>query len=535
MSAISDGVKRTIVAALVLVAVLLAAGDAFAHASLIRSSPADGAVLATAPSSFALTFSEPTSPLSLKLVGPDGSARVLDKSVLRDATIDIVAPTGLDKGSYVLSWRVVSEDGHPVGGSAVFSIGAPSARPSTTAIELIDWPIRSGIWLAKIITYAALFIGIGGVFFQSWIGDRSASVGRLCTGLIIAGLAAVSLSVGFQGLDALGLGLANIARPTVWSVGFSTSLGNLASLAIAAMVTALVAMLSRGRIARPLSLIALALVGIALASSGHASAAQPQWLTRPAVFLHGVGIAFWAGALVPLASALASRPSESTNVLRRFSKLAPWFVLPLIAAGVLLAFVQVRALDALWTTAYGNILVVKLALLVPLFALAVVNRLWLTKPAQGGEARATMRLRRSVGFELVLIVLIFAIAGLWRFTPPPRALAEAAAVPAVLHIHSDKAMADLEITPGKAGPVRASIAIMTGDFGPLDAKAVTLVLSNPDVGIEAIRRPAQISADGVWSVEGLNLPVPGIWKARIDILISDFELVKLEDKIELRP
>jgi copper transport protein len=535
MSAIADGVKRTILAALVLMALLIAADEAFAHASLIRSSPADGAVLATAPSSFSLTFSEPTSPLSLKLVGPDGSAVVLDKSVLRDATIDIVAPTGLDKGSYVLSWRVVSEDGHPIGGSAVFSIGAPGVRPSSAGPESIDWPVRGAIWLTKIITYAALFIGVGGVFFQNWVGGRSAPVGRLCAGLMIAGLVSVSLAVGFQGLDALGLRLENIAQPAVWSVGFTTSLGNLVSLAIAAIAAALLAMVSSGRTARLLSLSALALVGIALASSGHASAAQPQWLTRPAVFLHGIGIAFWAGALAPLASALASRSSESANMLRRFSKLAPWFVLPLIAAGLLLAFVQVRAFDALWTTAYGSVLLVKLALLAPLFVLAAVNRLWLTKPAQGGDACATARLRRSIGLELVLVVLIFAIAGLWRFTPPPRALAEAAAVPAVLHIHSDKAMADLEITPGKAGPVRVSIGIMTGDFGPLDAKAVTLVLSNPDAGIEAIRRPAQMSADGIWSVEGLNLPVPGIWKARIDILVSDFELVKLEDKIEIRP
>ena len=96
-------------------------------------------------------------------------------------------------------------------------------------------------------------------------------------------------------------------------------------------------------------------------------------------------------------------------------------------------------------------------------------------------------------------------------------------------------MADLTITPGRGGPAVASIAIMTGDFGPLDAKELTLVLSNPGAGIEQITRPAAKLADGTWRVDGLNLPLPGRWSVRIDILVSDFELVKIEDNIEIRP
>ena len=51
-----------------------------------------------------------------------------------------------------------------------------------------------------------------------------------------------------------------------------------------------------------LSALALAGVGLSLASSGHAASASPQWLTRPSMFLHGVGVAFWVGALAPLAA-----------------------------------------------------------------------------------------------------------------------------------------------------------------------------------------------------------------------------------------
>jgi copper transport protein len=136
---------------------------------------------------------------------------------------------------------------------------------------------------------------------------------------------------------------------------------------------------------------------------------------------------------------------------------------------------------------------------------------------------------------MLLVLAIFAVAATWRFTPPPRALAEAAARPASIHIHTAPAMADLTISPGRAGPVTVSIVVMTGDFGALDAQEVTLVLSNPAAGIEPIRRPAAKAGDGSWRVDGLTIPVPGRWTARIEVLISDFEMVRLEDEVEIRP
>jgi copper transport protein len=77
--------------------------------------------------------------------------------------------------------------------------------------------------------------------------------------------------------------------------------------------------------------------------------------------------------------------------------------------------------------------------------------------------------------------------------------------------------------------------IMTGDFGPLDAKEVTLVLSKPDSGIEPLKRPATKPGDGSWRVDNLVIPVPGRWMVRIDILVSDFEVVKIEAPVDIRP
>ncbi|MDP3321832.1 MAG: copper resistance protein CopC, partial [Bosea sp. (in: a-proteobacteria)] len=124
---------------------------------------------------------------------------------------------------------------------------------------------------------------------------------------------------------------------------------------------------------------------------------------------------------------------------------------------------------------------------------------------------------------------------LWRFTPPPRALAIAAAQPANLHIHTLTAMADVTLTPGRAGPVAVAIMLMNGEFGPLPARELTLSFANPAAGIEAIERPAMRGADGVWRIDDLSLPRPGRWSVELAILISDFEMIRLTETVEIRP
>ena len=513
---------------------LLAAGPAFAHASLIRSNPRDGAVIASAPARFDLTFNEPVSPLVLKLVRPDGGAVSLDRFILEGNSLLVDAPGDLGRGTHALSWRIVSTDGHPIGGAVVFSIGAPSVGAVPDIADTVDWAVRIAFWMAKLVLYAGLFIGVGGVFFACWMGQSGQRAAVLAGAAMGLGLVAAAVSVGLQGVDALGATLGGLGRTVIWQTGLRTTYGNTALVAGFALIVGLIAMMLRGWPAKALSLLALLAVGGALAASGHASAASPQWLPRPAVLIHAVGIAFWAGAAVPLGMALASPGPDGIAALRRFSRAIPFALLPLIVAGLLLAAVQLQSIDALWTTAYGKIFAVKLTLLAALLAIAAVNRFRLTQPTEQGDRAATARLRRSIGIETALILAILGAAATWRFTPPPRALAEAAAEPAAIHIHTAKAMADLAITPGRAGPVTASMIIMTGDFGPLAAKEVTLTVANPAAGIEPIARVAMQPGDGRWQVTGLLIPVPGRWSVRIDILVSDFELTTLEGVINIR-
>lgn len=512
------------------VVALATAGQAFAHAALVSASPSDGAVVATAPAELTLSFSEPVSPLVLKLIGPDGASQTPWRYALKDKTLVVTPPSGLGNGTHLLSWRVVSEDGHPVGGAVVFSIGAPSA-PAPMPAPTFDPVVRAGLWLGKVGLYLGLFLGVGGAAFVAWVAPLQAGARNFSAVLIALGLIAVPLALAVQGLDALGATPASIVELQVWRAAAGSSFGMTALIATVSLALGLGSLVIRATAGRVLAATALLGVGAALTASGHASAASPQALMRPAVFLHTAGIALWAGALLPLMVAL--RHSDTATALARFSKRIPFIVGIILASGAVLAIVQVETPSALVATTYGRVLLVKLALIATLFALAAWNRFRLTARAGSGNIGAARQIRRIVAAEIVLMLLVFGTAALWRFTPPPRALA--ASQPASVHIHTLEAMADITVTPGRVGPVAIAISLLNGEFGPLPAKALSVALSNPTAGIESIERPAQRGPDGVWRIEGLDLPVPGRWTVELEVLVSDFEMLRLSETLETRP
>jgi copper transport protein len=102
----------------VLLTALVQSSAVFAHASLVRAEPADGALLAEPPASLRLIFNEPVTPLVMRLIAPDGTVATVDAA--SENTTVTIKPSALRRGTHVLSWRVISADGHPVGGSLVF-------------------------------------------------------------------------------------------------------------------------------------------------------------------------------------------------------------------------------------------------------------------------------------------------------------------------------------------------------------------------------------------------------------------------------
>ncbi len=500
-----------------------------AHASLLSAQPRDGAMLAEAPAALTLTFNEPVAPLVFRVVTPNGETIPL-KADATNNTVTLSAPAPLAAGTHVLSWRVVSADGHPVGGSLIFSIGHKTENAATTVSAETDNSVRAAIWLARVGIYLGLFIGLGGAFFAAWIDT---SLPRAATAVIaasiVAALVALPLSVGFQGLDALAAPLSNLSQPAVWLAGFRTSYGTTTIIAAIALGLGLPALRWRPLFAsQALSLAAVIGAALALASSGHASAADPQVLMRPSVFVHVSAIALWAGSLFPLL-VLVQSSGERLPALMKFSRTIPFVLVPLLVSGVILAIVQLDHIDALWTTSYGIIFLCKSAALTALAVLATVNRYVLTPALLRREQPARNRMAVSIGGEIALVLAIFALVALWRFTPPPRTLA--LGEPAFVHIHTEQAMADVTVSPGRPGPVDVQLRLLREDFAPLAAKEVTVLFSNAAAGIEPLGRTASAAGDGTWRIEGLTLPLAGIWTVQVEVLVGDFDKIMLDAPI----
>jgi copper transport protein len=230
--------------------------------------------------------------------------------------------------------------------------------------------------------------------------------------------------------------------------------------------------------------------------------------------------------------------NASLPIVRRFSAVAVPMVGLLVLSGLILSTIQVETPSGLFSTAYGQVLLAKLMAVIALLALAAFNRQRLT-PALAHAPAAGRSLVRSIMGEVALIVVILGLVAGWRFTPPPRALSrallETTAEPVSTHIHTAQAMVELTLSPGRAGPVRASMTLMAGDFGPLDPTEVTLTLAKPSAGIEPIERPARRGADGSWQIDSLIVPQPGRWQVRIDALITDFDKAILEGEVDIKP
>jgi copper transport protein len=535
--------------ALLLLAVSLALGSrpALAHAALIGSEPRDGAVVPHAPERLILHFNEPVSPLILRLVDPRGQATELAAFEMRGQVVDIASPAGLGNGTHILSWRVVSADGHPIGGSLVFSIGAAGAidRPAATPQSSIT--TRFGLWFTRVLLYVGLFAGVGGAFFAAWVAGRSnlrPGARHVVLGAIACSLLAAVLSVGFQGLDVLAAPVGALTDGAVWFRGLRTTYGMTAAVALVALAAGGLSLaVEKDRPAQALAGTALIGVGIALAASGHAGTAEPQWLTRTSVFIHATGLAFWLGALVPLATMLRSADPRSVVIMSRFSAMILPVVIALLVAGVILAIVQLGSFAALWTTPYGRILLFKHLAVGGVLVLAAANRLVFTPALKNGNEQRRRRFAQFIAAEMVLVLLILGLVAGWRFTPPPRAITSApisapAPVPpepASVHIHTDKGMAEVTLDPGRVGRTSATIALFDASGTPLEPKEVRLLLSNPSAGIEPLERRATRVREETWRVDDLTLPVPGRWQVRIDALVTDFDKLMLEDEIAVRP
>lgn len=482
--------------------------SAFAHAEFQGSNPTADALLDTLPESISLRFSEPVGALAMEWLLPDGSRSPASASATPNG-LSVSAPPDAGRGTYVLSWRVVSADGHPVAGALVFSFGEVTggAEPiaQTTAIPAI---------VTRYLSVLSIVLAVGAAVFSALIAPLpriAARVGHIST---LAALPLAVLALGAYGLDLMAGDVRSLLSSAPWIAAASAPRGwGLLAGAVAALIAGSAMQRHAGG-----ALLALALATVSLAVSGHASAGPSRWIGQPLMALHAAALIFWIGGLPPLIASLSGE--DSLRILRRFSTVALPAVIVLVGSGVGLIVIRGVSIADLIASDWGKLLMLKLALVACMLGLALLNKTRLTPALAAGSDAAQPALRRSIGAEIALGGAVLLVAMCFRLTPPPGD--STADNPISLHLQNAEVMADVTFSTAPPGAIAVTVHFANGSAEPMQPKEAALSFTDSGAGIGPIKIEAKPGSDGTWQVGPITLPTEGPWDVKLNVLITDF-------------
>ena len=434
---------------------------AWAHAALLQTTPVASRVVNVPPKQVSLRYSEPVEPrfaiVSVTNAAGDRETAGPPRRSPADADTLVAPVKRLSEGWYLVYWRVISVDGHPVRGAFTFAVG-PNAGPAPQFVipsisETAATPkLVAARWFAFLSIMAAIGLFILRIAIARPVVARVAGT-RLRDVTIAFGAASlvalVAIPVYFL------LATAEFALRSFWSFGALFPLVRASAFgrgwldlelvfALFAAAAAIAIWLDRPE-RRQRSLAALLALAGALGAAGavllvpgiagHAGQTSPRGLSLAFDWFHLVAGSVWVGGLIGLVVLAASLPAARRVAglvicVPRFSNTAFVSVLVLIGAGIGSSVQHLPTLASLWQTSYGKALLVKIALLGAALLLAAVNLLRTVprfkacaqRPELGPSA-ATLLRRLVAGESLLVSGAVLAAAVLSSLPPPSKALA----------------------------------------------------------------------------------------------------------------
>ena len=278
------------------------------------------------------------------------------------------------------------------------------------------WTILTPV--LRLAFYPAVLLAVGGIAFTALMARHlteatTAYAGRVTGRAALAGFVVAALQVPMAAGN-LGGDFASMTDGMMLTLVLDTSTGSAAMASMAGFLLILVGERHRLHQQNPVRWAGPVMVVMSLTLSGHATTGGP--LTAVLLAVHLAGLGFWMGALLPLrAMSLDPEGHGGMQVLagtaEAFGRLAGWIVAMLVIAGTAYAALLLGSINALLTTSYGNLLLVKIALVSGLLALAALNRWRLVPGIRQGQDGAADRLAASIGMEsLAVLGILFATA-----------------------------------------------------------------------------------------------------------------------------
>lgn len=501
------GLRVLVLALLACGWVLLSTGPAAAHAVLVGTDPAYGVTVDSAPERVAVRFDEAVTAVEGGVTVVDREGRRADSGAVEYAdagrTVTVALRSDLPEDTYLVSWVVLSADGHTVSGSSVFGVGVPPdltlgepARDPVAAV--VDTVVR----LLALLGYAGIVLAVGvpviaAAVWREGLGSRA--VAQLVR--VGAVLVAVAAALTVAAIPARLTGADGWADPGVWGDAAGSSLG-LANLVRLVAAVALALWWPRRAVAVASGVVLV----VATAASGHAVSGDFRSLAVFSTAVHVLAMAVWVGGL--LSAVLVWRDPRRTQLLARFSGVALGAVAVLAVTGIFQAWRGIDPLPALWTTTWGRLLLLKLALVALALGAAVTVR-------RAGHGRA---LKSELALQTAVLAVTAALAGV----TPAR---DAYDPPTTLRVEAGPLLAEVAIDGAGAGEQEWTVRLRDAHGTPVEASALAgrLTAVDNEIGpIEvAFRRVDPVELGPHYFVaDTVRVPLPGEWKLRLTVSVD---------------
>lgn len=451
--------------ALVVVFVAVAADPsrASAHNTLLASDPANGSVLATAPSQITWVFDNevPLETLTVTVTDASGSRTEAGGSTHGPAgATEVVTPLpSLGSGAVSVRWRLVGPDGHPITGRVDFSISPPATStatsPSSTTVAggglatsvpptTVDpAPIRvetvdSGgdgystpgwlRWTLRYASYVSIMAVVGITLTAAWVWDgaaRDRRLRRLVSRSLIATAALGAAQLLVIASDVSG----RSPLRSLGSVDAATTTDAGMALAIRVVLAAAlwVILFRYEDVDRDVFWTASAMAGIGLlatwAFAGHSRSMRWPELGVVADVAHHAAAATWIAGLAIVALVVIPEAASVAEPVRRFSRVAAVSVAVLVVTGLAQSARLVGSPLDLFDGRHGRLLAAKLVALAAMLGVAAVNRRRVVAHAVDAASlsRPAPALRRAMLTEFAIGLAIVGITAAMVVTPPATA------------------------------------------------------------------------------------------------------------------
>jgi copper transport protein len=444
--------------------------------------------------------------------------------------------------------RSISADAHPVAGAFSFDVKSASTGGECAQVFGKGTPgsVDALFKFMRALDFALILLVVGGavalaLVLRSAAFELRARLYRTLAGLSVGLLVAGILCIVLQGAVAGGFGLQEAFRwATVDSV-LQTRFGKafLWQLALAVVIAPAALLASRSRNASVgwLVLAPALLLLPTLSAAGHARTSGTIALIADVV--HILAASIWVGGLgftiLALLLAGADRWPLAARVVPVFSILAVGSVVTLIAAGSLRGYQEVRAFHGLWDTTYGQLLLVKIGLVLPLLALGAYNNRFAVPRLKRQIASAIEQRRfvRAAGAELAIMAAIVGVTAVLVTEPPAKASVKAPKL-----ISDTVPIGNLEVNytidPAKAGSNEIHLYFFTPKGEPANVDDAKLSATLQSKGLGPVRIPLQRIVPSHYTTPAGVFPQPGEWQVTLEARRGEFEALTQTVTVPIR-